>query len=133
MKHHILERIRLPELLQNDQSRRIPGIPQEAHNESVTQAKRVAAACFLQKWAPPKSGFPYQDWIVPAPSAVQAGKRGIRQQRSGEAEMESPEATGNPELDALLAMEAEEDARLGGIGRNDMAAADELQHNENTD
>lgn len=82
----------------------------KAHNEGVTKAKREAAVCFLQRCALLKSGFPYWYWLVPAPSAEQEEKGEVRQQGSGEKGLESLEAPGDPELDALLRME------IGGGG-----------------
>ncbi|KAF1976717.1 hypothetical protein BU23DRAFT_596717 [Bimuria novae-zelandiae CBS 107.79] len=84
----------------------------KVHKESYTQAKRIAAECFLQKWAPPKSSFPYQYWRMDVASSAtqtaQAEKCESQQKRGGEAGVGILEATGDPEIDALLAMEAEE-------------------------
>ncbi|PVI03267.1 hypothetical protein DM02DRAFT_625972 [Periconia macrospinosa] len=108
----------------------------KVHNESWTSAKRKVAECFLQKWAPPKSSFPYQYWRVDATSigpAGQAEKCGDLQQQNGRDVTGTPEVTGDPELDAVLKMEAEEEARLACIGQKEMTIAEELEHDENTD
>lgn len=68
-----------------------------------------------------------------SPGGEQAGERATGQQRSREAETERFMPTSDPELDALLAMEAEEETHLAGIGHSDRAVAEELEHDENTD
>ena len=64
---------------------------------------------------------------------VQVEKSKSQEKHGREARVGILEATGDPELDALLAMEAEEEARLASIGQRETAVAKELEHDENTD
>lgn len=68
-----------------------------------------------------------------SPRGEQAGERATGQQCSREAKTERFTPTGDPELDALLAIEAKEETHLAGMGHSDRAVAEELEHNKNTD
>jgi hypothetical protein len=99
----------------------------KTHSQRNTILNRRDVSCFLQQWVAHRKTGKY--WRVDATLPYSG--------RATEGSKSTPELLGqgsdDPEIAALLRMEAEEEARLVGEIQGSTTLTDELEHDENTD